>query len=226
MTTSIDRLPVARPDSLQLPAADSAIPVFERLGMIVRALHDTLAELGADGVLESAASEFPSARERLVHIANLTENAANIVLLKVEENIPVQEQLRREAATLEQSWAAADDGANDFSSEAAQNRQAELVATTRQFLAQVQSGCGGTRTALSDIMMAQDFQDLTGQLIKKVVTLMERTENDLLRLLIDAAPPGTVVQVQRVEVTAGPGVPGSTALDQSSVDDLLADLGF
>jgi chemotaxis protein CheZ len=219
MTTSSDPSPAALPGALDLPAAGSAIPVFERLGMIVRALHDTLAELGADGVLESAASEFPSARERLVHIANLTENAANIVLLKVEENIPVQEQLRRDAATLEQSWAEAANDAN-------QNRQAELVATTRQFLVQVQSGCGGTRLALSDIMMAQDFQDLTGQLIKKVVTLMERTENDLLKLLIDAAPPGTVVQVQRVEETAGPGAPGSKSLDQSSVDDLLAELGF
>jgi chemotaxis protein CheZ len=223
MTTFIDQSPAVLPDSLQLPAAGSAIPVFERLGMIVRALHDTLAELGADGVLESAASEFPSARERLVHIANLTENAANIVLLKVEENIPVQEQLRRDAATLEQSWGEA---ANDGANETAGNRQAELVATTRQFLVQVQSGCGGTRLALSDIMMAQDFQDLTGQLIKKVVTLMERTENDLLKLLIDAAPPGTVVQVHRVEETAGPGAPGSKSLDQSSVDDLLAELGF
>ena len=219
MTTFIDPPPAA----LQLPAAGSGIPVFERLGMIVRALHDTLAELGADGVLESAATEFPSARERLVHIANLTENAANIVLLKVEENIPVQEQLRRDAATLEQSWVEA---ANDAVNDTDPVTHAELVATTRQFLAQVQSGCGGTRAALSDIMMAQDFQDLTGQLIKKVVTLMERTENDLLKLLIDAAPPGTVVQVQRVEETAGPGAPGSTALDQSSVDDLLADLGF
>ena len=231
MTTFIDPLPATSPGPLQLPAAGSAIPVFERLGMIVRALHDTLAELGADGVLESAASEFPSARERLVHIANLTENAANIVLLKVEENIPVQEQLRRQAATLEQSWAevaneAAKEVAREAVNDTAQNRQAELIMTTRHFLGQVQSGCSETRLALSDIMMAQDFQDLTGQLIKKVVTLMERTENDLLKLLIDAAPPGTVVQVQRVEVTAGPGAPGSAALDQSSVDDLLADLGF
>ncbi|MFT5534394.1 MAG: chemotaxis protein CheZ [Burkholderiaceae bacterium] len=219
MTTFSD--PVAA--TLQLPAEGSVIPVFERLGMIVRALHDTLAELGADGVLENAATEFPSARERLLHIANLTENAANIVLLKVEENIPVQEQLRRDAATLEQSWG---DAANDAGSVADPSNQAELVASTRQFLTQVQSGCGGTRAALSDIMMAQDFQDLTGQLIKKVVTLMERTENDLLKLLVDAAPPGSVVQVPRSEAMAGPGVPGGTALDQSSVDDLLADLGF
>jgi chemotaxis protein CheZ len=215
MTTFIEPLPAA----LVLPETGSPLPVFERLGMIVRALHDTLCELGADGVLENAATEFPSARERLLHIANLTENAANIVLLKVEENIPVQEQLVRGATTLEQSWSEA---ANDGSSA----NQDELVASTRAFLAQVQTGCGDTRTALSDIMMAQDFQDLTGQLIKKVVTLMERTENDLLKLLIDAAPPGTVVQVQRVEVTAGPGAPGSSALDQASVDDLLADLGF
>ena len=223
MTTFIDPLPPVLAPALSLPLAGSVIPVFERLGMIVRALHDTLCELGADGVLEHAASEFPSARERLLHIANLTENAANIVLLKVEENIPVQEQLRRGAAMLEQSWSSA---ANDADGAANGDSQAELVACTREFLAQVQSGCGSTRLALSDIMMAQDFQDLTGQLIKKVVTLMERTENDLLNLLIDAAPPGTVVQVQHVEVTAGPGAPRSVALDQSSIDDLLADLGF
>lgn len=74
--------------------------------------------------------------------------------------------------------------------------------------------------------MAQDFQDLTGQLIKKVTSLMERTENDLLKLLIDAAPAGTVPAVAKVEETAGPGAPGHVVLDQQSVDDLLADLGF
>ncbi len=55
---------------------------------------------------------------------------------------------------------------------------------------------------------------------------MERTENDLLKLLIDAAPQGTIVQISRNELTAGPGAPGSIALGQEGVDDLLADLGF
>jgi chemotaxis protein CheZ len=189
------------------------MPVFERLGIIVRALHDTLTEIGAQDVLADAAREFPSARERLLHIADLTENAANIVLTKVEQNTPLLDQLASQASVLERNWA---DGAPD----------AQLIAGTRAFLVDVQHGCGTTRSALSDIMMAQDFQDLTGQLIKKVVVLMERTENDLLKLLIDAAPPGAVIKMDREEIMAGPGAPGHIALDQENVDDLLADLGF
>ncbi len=192
------------------------MPVFERLGIIVRALHDTLSEIGAQDVLADAAREFPSARERLLHIADLTENAANLVLGKVEQNVPLLDDLAHQAAALEHNWDGANAGAPD----------AQLVAGTRAFLAQVQQGCGTTRTALSDIMMAQDFQDLTGQLIKKVVVLMERTENDLLKLLIDAAPPDAMAKVAREEIMAGPGAPGNIALDQGSVDDLLADLGF
>jgi chemotaxis protein CheZ len=192
------------------------IPVFERLGIIVRALHDTLTEIGAQDVLAEAAREFPSARERLLHIADLTENAANIVLGKVEQNVPLLDNLAHQAAALERGWSDAGAGAPD----------AQLVAGTRDFLAQVQQGCGTTRAALSDIMMAQDFQDLTGQLIKKVVVLMEHTENDLLKLLIDAAPPEAMTKVAREEIMSGPGAPGNIALDQGNVDDLLADLGF
>lgn len=191
----------------------NAAPVYERLGMIVRALHDTLREIGVEGVLADAACEFPSARERLLHIASLTEKAANVVIGKVEETGPMQERLAQTAASLALEWDATPDG------------QAELVARTRNFLAETQAGCGIARMALSEIMMAQDFQDLTGQLIKKVVTVMERTENDLLKLLIDASPPGALPQ-RREEVTAGPGAPGGVALDQHSVDNLLADLGF
>ena len=203
------------PDNPGFSALDrDGMPVFERLGIIVRALHDTLSEIGAQDVLAEAAREFPSARERLLHIADLTENAANIVLSKVEQNVPLLDDLAHQAAALERGWGDAE------------VPDAQLVAGTRAFLTQVQQGCGTTRLALSDIMMAQDFQDLTGQLIKKVVVLMERTENDLLKLLLDAAPPEAMSKVDKEEIMAGPGAPGNIALDQGSVDDLLADLGF
>ncbi|MDO8703015.1 MAG: protein phosphatase CheZ [Undibacterium sp.] len=201
--------------------ADAAkTEVFGRLGSIIRSLHDALHEIGADHVLAEAASEFPSARERLMHIANLTENAANKVLSKVEETSPIQDRLVRAAKNLSEQWAevppipslTVDSG--------------KLQAATMQFLNDAQTGCMTTQAALSDIMMAQDFQDLTGQLIKKVVTLLERTENDLLNLLVDAAPPGTISIVKKDEMMAGPGAPGSTTLDQTDVDDLLSDLGF
>ncbi|WP_394781885.1 protein phosphatase CheZ [Undibacterium sp.] len=194
------------------PQFASETPVFERLGDIIRALHNTLTEIGADNVLSEAASEFPSARERLQHIGNLTEKAANTVLNKVEQTMPLQEQLGDTAEKLQAEWEAADEH--------------PLAARTIAFMAQSQSTGATTYQALSEIMMAQDFQDLTGQLIKKVVSLIERTENDLLKLLIDAAPPGTISLVKKDELMAGPGAAGSIALEQSSVDDLLADLGF
>lgn len=195
------------------------LPVYERLGIIVRALHSTLSEIGAQDVLIDAVKEFPSARERLLHIADLTESSANLVLCKVEEHVPLLDALSSKAGTLDASWAMVGDtsAAPDL---------AALAASTRAFLGDVQSGCGTTRLALSDIMMAQDFQDLTGQLIKKVVSVLERTENDLLKLLIDAAPSGTIAAAKGDEAMAGPGAPGSIALSQQSVDNMLADLGF
>jgi chemotaxis protein CheZ len=193
--------------------------VFDRLGHIVRSLHDALHELGADGVLAEAASELPNARERLLHIGQLTEKAANTVIGKFEETSPVQESLASEAQALLSAW-------KDMPAPALDPAATELLERTKRFLAGTQEGCTITKNALSEMMMAQDFQDLTGQLIKKVVVVLERTENELLRLLIDAAPPGAVTEVKKEEMMAGPGAPGSVALDQGSVDDLLADLGF
>jgi chemotaxis protein CheZ len=200
------------------PAHDA--PVFERLGYIVRSLHNTLHEIGADKVLSEAASEFPSARERLLHIASLTENAANIVLTKVEDTLPIQDNLVTSSEKLNLAWSKLP--LDSTSSETLK----PLAEETKAYIEETFAGAKTTRAALSDIMMAQDFQDLTGQLIKKVVTLLERTEKDLLKLLIDAAPAGTITEVKKEELMAGPGAPGSVALAQSSVDDLLADLGF
>lgn len=188
------------------------VPVYERLGDIIRALHNTLTEIGADHVLSEAASEFPSARERLQHIGNLTEKSANTVLNKVELTMPLQDGLGEAAAKLKAEWDAGD--------------AHPLAERTKAYLTEAQAATANTYQALSEIMMAQDFQDLTGQLIKKVVLLIERTENDLLRLLVDAAPPGTVSVTRKDELMAGPGAAGGIALEQSSVDDLLADLGF
>ena len=197
-------------------AADA--PVFERLGGIIRSLHDALRELGAEKVLVAAASEFPSARERLLHLAELTEKAANTVLTKVEDTSPIQDALVSTAKSLDIEWTSA--------SATMPEEFKPLADKTTQFISAVQTGGETTRAALSDIMMAQDFQDLTGQLIKKVVTLLATTENDLLKLLLDAAPPGMVSHDKKDELQAGPGAPGSIALEQSGVDDLLADLGF
>ena len=83
------------------------------------------------------------------------------------------------------------------------------------------------KARLLEIMMAQDFQDITGQLIKKVVAITKKVESELAQLLKDNAPAEVREKIAQKEVSlmSGPSVP-SEALTQDSVDDLLADLGF
>ncbi len=194
--------------------------MYEGLGHVVRALHDALTYVGADDALAEATHEFPSARERLIHVAELTEKAANTVLNKVDETLPIQQKIESEATALAQQWEA----------NAVENLTKEqllaLGAQTRAHLAASSVASATMQQALTDIMMAQDFQDLTGQLIKKVVAVLERTETDLLRLLISGAPADKVAAIPKPEELAGPGAVGDVAMDQSDIDAMLADLGF
>lgn len=121
------------------------MPVFDRLGNIVRSLHDALRELGAEQVLAEAGSEFPSARERLLHIARLTENAANTVLTKVEAVAPLQEQLVHEADQLRTKWN------TDSSKAQIPEGLKPLMDQTIHFLTDASSDCDITRSALTDI---------------------------------------------------------------------------
>ena len=85
---------------------------------------------------------------------------------------------------------------------------------------------------LTEIMMAQDFHDLTGQVIARVVQLAGTIEEQLLGLLLQAAPSGTPGQDKAFDTHTleGPVVntEGRTDVvaDQKDVDDLLASLGF
>jgi chemotaxis protein CheZ len=84
-------------------------------------------------------------------------------------------------------------------------------------------------TVLSDIMMSQDFQDLSGQVIKKVIDIITRTEIQLVQLLLDSAPgqanPSEVAFTGETHQLHGPQT-AETALKQDDVDDLLASMGF
>ena len=194
--------------------------MYKGLGHVVRALHDALTWVGADEILAEASNEFPSARERLNHVAVLTEKAANTVLTTVENTLPIQQDLSKSSDALLQRWDASN--VENLSKE----DLLSLAASTREFIANAHTSSTTTEKALSEIMMAQDFQDLTGQLIKKVVTLLERTEKDLLGLLISGAPDGAISARKKDDLLAGPGAVGGIQLNQESVDDLLSDLGF
>jgi chemotaxis protein CheZ len=198
--------------------------VINSVGHLTRRLHDTLVELGYDRQLqECAAGTLPDARQRLAYVATLTEQAASRSLSAVELAAPVQEQLSSEATALASRWDHVFAGRGD-------PQELKAVAeATRSFLRTVPGHTEQTRNHLRDIMMAQEFQDLTGQVLKRVAELAEDLEKQLLMLLVENATT-TTRQSEARPGLHGPTIDASGSADamadQAQVDALLESLGF
>ena len=201
------------------PKEDKAM--FERLGGIVRLLHDSLRELGYDKALTEASSQINDAQDRLEYVATLTEQAANKVLNTLDEGMPEQDTLSKKSKDMETRWA------DLFAGKLSLDQFKQLAGDSQQFAIAVSAATEAEKARLLEIMMAQDFQDITGQLIKKVVNITKTVESELATLLRDNAPPAVKEKIAQKEVSlmSGPSAP-TVALNQDSVDDLLADLGF
>jgi chemotaxis protein CheZ len=203
--------------------------MYARLGSIVRIMHDSLRELGYDKALTEASSQIVDAQDRLEYVASLTEQAANKVLNTLDDGMPAQDKLSKQAKDMEGRWA------DLFAGKLSIEQFKALAGDSRSFAQAVSEATEAEKARLLEIMMAQDFQDITGQLIKKVVKITQTVENELAQLLRDSAPADVTEKLAQkkaaqeqekpAELMQGPSVP-SAALDQDSVDDLLADLGF
>jgi chemotaxis protein CheZ len=197
--------------------------VLTRVGLMTRTLHDSLRGLGFDKLIERAAHDIPNARDRLDYVAKMTEQAAQRVLNATDAAGPLQDEIDRGAGVLANGW-------QDLLSTSFSEAQCRAMAEkTIDYLDQSRSSANTTKQHLMDIMMAQDFQDLTGQVIKKVTELAQGIEQQLVQLLIDYAPP----EIRR---DAGSGLLNGPQInpegnadvvaDQEQVDDLLESLGF
>jgi len=198
--------------------------VFNRIGHMARALHDTLGMLGYDKLLEKTVSALPDAKDRLAYVANLTEQAACRVLNATDIASPLVDEMDNSARALGARWDkvfANQVGPQDFK---------VLAAETRAFLnVQMPEKTKATHAQLTEIMMAQDFQDLTGQVIKKIVALAQELESGLMGVLVEIVPDAKRTE----EVTSlmnGPVINAEGRTDvvvnQEQVDDLLDSLGF
>lgn len=197
--------------------------VLARVGQMTRSLHDSLRGLGFDKLIEKAAHDIPNARDRLDYVARMTEQAAQRVLNATDAAGPLQDQIDGGAGKIAAEWGAVMNA--PFSEEQFRAMAGRTVA----YLDATRSATTLTKQHLMEIMMAQDFQDLTGQVIKKITELAHGLEQQLVQLLIDYAPPDV-----RREVGAGllngpqinPTDSTEVVADQSQVDDLLDSLGF
>ena len=198
------------------PAPAASPEVFQQLGAITRQLHDTLQQLGVMPKLQISAESLPDARSRLTYIAEKTGAAANKVLNSVDQ--AKADQAGIAARTREIAAAIVANPVKAVASGAVLN-----------FAAEVEAAIARTDQHLTDIMLAQDFHDLTGQVVAKVVTLASDLEDSLVKLLVQAAPPEQAMRVDPL-ILNGPVVDPEGRTDivsnQGEVDDLLASLGF
>nr|WP_184041342.1 protein phosphatase CheZ [Chitinivorax tropicus] len=200
---------------------EPASSMFSKIGQLTRHLHDTLRELGYDKSLEEAASAIPDARDRLNYVATMTEQAAERALNAVDAAMPLQEKIQDRSGELSEKWDKL------FAKQLSVEEFRTLVHETRQFLNDTNQHSKDTNSQLLEIMMAQDFQDLTGQVIKKIVAMAKDMEQNLLGFLVEFAS-----QNRRTDnsLLNGPVVNSEGRADvvtsQEQVDDLLESLGF
>ena len=198
------------------PAALVSAEVYQQIGSITRLLHDTMQQVGVMPKLQLATDGIPDARSRLSYIATKTAEAANKVLNSVDQ------------AKVEHS--AISSAARDMAAAiVADPVKAVASGAVLNFVRDIETRTACIDGHLTDIMMAQDFHDLTGQVVAKVVKLANDLEDSLVKLLVHVVPDD---QREKVDpnVLNGPVVnaEGRTDVvsDQGEVDDLLASRGF
>lgn len=205
--------------------------LFNELGKLTREFHEALNTFRYDvRFAEITEEEIPDAKERLTYVISRTEDAAHRTLNAVEASLPICEQLSKKAGNLLEKWK--------------RFRQKEMdVEEFRQLVKEIDAYLDITsaksdeiKTHLTDVLMAQDFQDITGQIIRKVINLVSEVEMNLVNLVRLGHKGGKgkasdgKAKENKAGTLEGPQVPGMESSDavssQDEVDDLLSSLGF
>ena len=205
--------------------------MFQQIGKLTRDLHEALNSFQVDTRISTLAEEeIPDARERLRYVISMTDQAANRTLNAVEESLPLCGELQTKVAEIEQDW-------NRFlRKELSVEEFRTLSRDIKTHLAESSAGLVTLKGNLNEVLMAQDFQDLTGQIIHRVISLVEEVEGNLVDLIrisggraAGGEPKTGKAAVDGIE-PQGPQVPGVDHADavsgQDEVDDLLSSLGF
>jgi chemotaxis protein CheZ len=207
--------------------------LFQEVGRLTRQLHDTLASFAVDDRLaDLTEKDIPDAKERLNYVIAMTEQAANTTLNAVEAIVPMAEALDEEAAALSAQWNRFRHREMPFEEfKALSQSLAEHFEHSRHDLDAMQK-------LLNEVLMAQGFQDLTGQIIRRVIQLVQDVEHSMVDMIRisgrryrDAAEDTASAEAVPAPALAldGPSVPGidtGAVHSQDDVDALLSSLGF
>ncbi len=207
----------------QKKQAENFSDIFSRIGQVTRLLRDSMSNLGLDRAIIEAAEAIPDARDRLSYVVGKTSQAANCALTCVEVARPLQDQLIAQSTSLTERWD------SWFADPIELPMARELVTDTRAFLKATPDLAAKTNEQLMEIMMAQDFQDLTGQVIQRMLHLIESIEKELVHVLVENMPEAQADAEAADKLKNGPQIDptkNGVVATQDQVDDLLESLGF
>lgn len=215
-----------------LTAAPDSSELFAEIGKLTRQLHESLKNFSLDSkISDLATEEIPDAKERLNYVINMTEQAANTTMDAVEDSIPIADRLQADLAEILPMWQrlmSRDIKVGEFKS---------LCQGLDGYLGNVAKDSATLHGKLTEVLMAQGFQDLTGQVIRRVIDLVKEVEDSLIHLLTvfgasqDLSPKAEEPKAEMdASMAEGPIIDTESRDDvvsgQDDVDDLLSSLGF
>ncbi len=204
-------------------------PMFKEIGMLTRDLHEALKNFQIDERFsEIATDEIPDARERLHYVIQKTEVAANKTMDAVDRCMPIADKLHESLLLIRPEWNGLMNGRIELM------HFKSLCHRIDDLLSQVEGDSSELRGELTEILMAQDFQDLTGQIIKRVINLVNEVEKRLVEILTvfgtaqkeQKADKATVASIEPEGPILNPHERIDAVSSQDEVDDLLSSLGF
>lgn len=201
--------------------------LFQELGRMTRELHESLNGFRYDSRLsELAEHDIPDAKERLNYVIDMTNQAAHRTLTMVEETIPLSEQLEKLGSDLTQKWQRLMRREMDV------KEFKKLSQEVGEFLPLVEEHATQIHTNLSEMMIAQDYQDITGQIIRRVIDLVQDMENNLVNMIrisggrVQAIPSAPKSKPKLEGPQINPKGREDVVDGQDNVDALLSSLGF
>lgn len=209
--------------------------LFSEVGKLTRQLHDSLNNFQIDErIANLMQDEIPDARSRLIYVIEETEKAANTTMDAVEKCMPLAEGLNNRLNNIMPEW------------QKLMSRQIEvgefksLCIELDELIKDASRDSSVLNALLTEVLMAQGYQDLTGQVIRRVIELVKEVEDSLVSMLTAFGDVGELQLVEDNPQTSkkktdtvkaeGPIIDADTRDDvvsgQDDVDDLLSSLGF
>jgi len=209
--------------------------LYQEIGHLTRALHESIKNFKLDSKIQGAGSDIDEAQEGLQYVVEMTAKAANKTMDKVDESMPLSQSIASEAFEIKQEWT------RFLNKEMSAKEFRELTKRVSQFLENTEGSTKKLNANLSDILLAQDFQDLTGQVIQRITSMITDVESRLVNLVAMAGHVDQMTGIQHNEIKVqekeedinkgvGPQLNSEdnedVASNQDEVDDLLSSLGF